>query len=169
MTAGRFERARQESPSHTCSSSFPSLIDPAKNFSILGQRFMRERKKVGSPLPGNPKLLENCSATLRVNRIKLKTASLCILNFLSLLNQRTPNQLRNLIQDVQVQIMFSTTLTYTCIYTQNSFRFEVAYVFITISTSKPVLLNHLFAFHACFKKPYILGVSDEISQHLLSL
>ena len=52
---------------------------------------------------------------------------------------------------------------------QYSFRFQVADVSITISTSKPIPLNHLFAFPACFKKPYILGVSDEISQHLLSL
>lgn len=65
--------------------------------------------------------------------------------------------------------VFSTTLIYTWIYTQYSFRFEVAYVCLTISTSKPIPLNHLFAFPACFKKPYILGVSDEISQHLLSL
>lgn len=156
--AGRFERARQASPSHTCPGSFSSLMDPIKNFSILGQRFVRERKKRKKPSSGNLKSLGNCSATLTVNRIKLKAASFCILNFLSLLNQRTPNQLQNLTQDLQVQIMFSTTLTYTCIYTQNSFRFKVAYVFITISTSKPVPLNHLFSFHACFKKPYILGV-----------
>lgn len=63
----------------------------------------------------------------------------------------------------------STTLIYTWIYTHYSFRSDAAYVCITISTSKPIPLNHLFAFPACFKKPYILGVSDEISQHLLSL
>lgn len=42
--------------------------------------------------------------------------------------------------------MFSTTLAYSCIHTQYSFRLQVAYVFITISTSKPILLEPSFCF-----------------------
>lgn len=46
----RFERDRKESPSHTCPGPCPKLMKQIKDSSILGQKTVIEREKVGSSL-----------------------------------------------------------------------------------------------------------------------